>query len=138
MNESVETLDVSPAESVARFVKSKHWLRASDNTLKPDAFMPPRDLNLSVTRRIGLSDEALWKIGREVVCAIAEKGPAVLIGRADLLVQSIPAPLKTEAAPLATNRNHAHITGWPADKAAQKNIAQRLAAVADYLPFQMP
>ena len=109
MNESVETLDVSSDESVARFVRSKHWIRPSDNTVKPDAFMPPRDLNLSVTRRIGLSD-----------------------------VQSIPAPLKTEGAPLATNPNHAHVTGWPADKPSQKNIAQRLAAVADYLPFQLP
>ena len=135
MNKPVETLEVPADESVSRFVKSRHWIRASDNTLKPDAFMPPRDLNLSVVRRIGLSEETLWKIGQDVVSGIAEKGPAVLIGRADLIVHSIPPPLNTERAPLPTNPNHAHVTNWPSDKPSQKNLAQRLAAVASYLPF---
>jgi hypothetical protein len=136
MNGPVEASDVSPEEIVARFVRSRHWIRASDDTVKPDAFMPPSDLNLSVTRHIGLSEELLWKIGQEVVREIAEKGSAALIGRADLLVKAIPPPLKTEAAAIARNPNHAHLTGWPSDKPSQKNIAQRLAALALFLPFR--
>jgi hypothetical protein len=45
-----------------------------------------------------LREELLWKIGQEVVKEIAEKGPAALIGRAHLLVKTIPPPLKAEAA----------------------------------------
>ena len=136
MNDSVEATEISADELVSRFIKSRHWIRASGDTVKPDAFMPPSDLNLSVTRHIGLSEELLWKIGQEVVTKIAEKAPAALIGRADLLGKTIPLQLKTEAAAIAGNPNHAHVVGWPSDKPSQKNIAQHLAAVASFLPFR--
>ena len=136
MNEPIEAAHISVDEHVSRFVTSRHWIRSSDNTVKPDAFMPPPDLNLSVTRHVGLSEEALWGIGKEVVREITEKRGATLCGRAELSVQSIDSPLKTEPAPLPNNRNHAHVTGWPADKPSQKNLAQRLAAVAHHLSFQ--
>ena len=137
MNEFVQpAANISLDERVSRFVTSNHWIRPSNNTVKPDAFMPPPDLNLSVTRHIGLSEEVLWGIGQEVVSQIAEKRNAALHGRADLTVRSIALPLKAESAPLPNNLNHAHITGWPTDKPSQKNLAQCLAAVADYLSFQ--
>ena len=135
MNDSVEPSEISADELVSRFIRSRHWIRASGDTVKPDAFMPPSDLNLSVTRHVGLSEQLLWKIGQEVVRKIAEKGPAALMGRADLLVKTIPQPLRAEAAAIAGNPNHAHLTGWPPDKPSQKNIAQRLAAIAFFLPF---
>jgi hypothetical protein len=36
--------------------------------------------------------------------------------------------------PSKGNRNHVNVYGWPADKAAQKNIAQEVAAAADFVP----
>ncbi len=128
--------DISPGDLLARFLKSKHWVRTSPNpAVKPDAFMPPTDLHLSVTRHLGLSEEALWEIGAEVVREIAEKQTAILLGRADFSAESIPPPLKALSAPLPRNRNHAHIVGWPPDKPSRKNLAQRIAAVAIYVPF---
>jgi len=65
------------------------------------------------------------------VDAIGIKRSAILYGSADLrVVQVSQHNLKTEAVPLPQNANHAHITGWPSEKPAQKSIAQQLAAVA--------
>jgi hypothetical protein len=110
----------------------------SDGTVKQDAFMPPPDLQLSVTRHVGLSQEMLWRIGLEVVREVGATRSAALIGRADLTASSIMSPLAVEAAPLPSNRNHAHIIGWPNDKPAQNNLAQRLAAIAEYTSFTKP
>jgi len=79
---------ISPEERLARFITSKHWLRV-DGTVKPDGFIPPADLNLSVTRHIGLSQEQLLKIGQDVVREIADKRTAALYGRADLVVKQL-------------------------------------------------
>jgi hypothetical protein len=64
-----------------------------------------------------------------------------LTGRADLAVATVvkvaavtKTKLRTEAAPIAANRNHAHVTGWPLDKPTQKIIAQELAAAASFVP----
>jgi hypothetical protein len=92
--------------------------------------MPPKDLCLSVTRHLYLSDAEIWKIGRSVANKIAAKQRAGLYGRADIRVRQVSAEsLKTEAYPLPDNPNHSHITGWP-EKSARKSIAQRLAAAA--------
>ena len=127
---------VSADEWLARFVTVRNWIRA-DNTIRPDAFIPPKDLNHSVTRHLRLSQEQLWKIGQDVVDIISEKQNAKLIGRADLTVATVAAAaLRTEAAPIPGNPHHAHITGWPLDKPAQKNIAQQLAAAALFVAKQ--
>ncbi len=125
---------ITANELLARFITEKKWVRA-DHTVRQDAFIPPRDLNLSVTRHLKLSEEKLWNLGQKVVVAIAEKRSAALCGRADLTVREVSLRnLKTEPAALPKNPNHAHITGWPLDKAAQKNIAQQLAAAAKFMP----
>jgi hypothetical protein len=121
---------VSPVgenELLARFVRYQRWIR-SDQTVKQDAFIPPRNLELSVTRHIGLSSEELWQIGQAVVGARAEK----LYGRADLIAGRVRAQ-RLEIHPTAEPRNHANITGWPTDKAEQKAIAQELAAAAQFV-----
>ena len=120
------TEEISADEIVSRFVRYHRWIRSSDSSVRPDAFMPPPELQLSVNRQQGLSEEALWEIGQKTVGDI--------VGRADLTVGSIMPPLMIEVSPIPTNANHAHIAGWPSDKPAQKNLAQRLAAVANYLP----
>lgn len=124
---------VSPDERLARFVTVEKWIRA-DNTVRQDAFIPPKDLNFSVTRHLQLSEDRLWEIGKAVADTISEKHHAKLFGRADLTVAAVAkTALQTESAPVPGNPHHAHITGWPQDKPAQKNIAQQLAAAAVFV-----
>jgi hypothetical protein len=118
---------VSDSELLARFVLFSGWFRAN-GTVKQDAFIPPPNLQLSVTRHTGLSESELWDIG----LAVAEARPARFYGRADLLADSARnSRLKVESTP--TPKNHANITGWPGDKPAQKIIALELAAAATWV-----
>jgi hypothetical protein len=122
---------VDSGEQLARFVLFSRWVRRSgpEKTVKPDAFIPHPHVDLSVTRHTNLSEEELWMIGQE----IANTRPATLYGRADLSASNIrQQPLQVEARPVPGNPNHACIVGWPADKPAQKIIAQQLAACAQY------
>jgi len=124
---------VSADGLLARFVTDAGWVRA-DKTIRQDAFIPPRDLNLSVTRHLNLSQQELWKLGQKVVDAISGRRSAALHGRADLPESQVSKlRLSTKPFPVAGNPNHAHITGWPPDKPAQKSIAQQLAAAAKFV-----
>ena len=108
----------------------QNWIR-SDGTVRPDAFIPPKDLQLSTTRHIRLSESAIWEVGG-VVAAIRS---VRLLGRADVAVQNvISIGLSAQAAPLPENPNHAHVIGWPASKPSQKILAQQLAVMAAYHP----
>lgn len=120
-------------ELLARFVVFRGHVRA-DGTVKSDAFLPPSDLQLSVTRHRGLSEDQLWDRGQQVAKARAVERSASLIGRADLTAEltSIQG-LRVDPAPLPDDLNHANIVGWPAEKPAQKNVAQRLAAGAKFV-----
>src|SRR3954463_5345947 len=121
---------VGANEWLARFVTVDKWIRA-DQTIRADAFIPPKDLELSVTRHLNFSEEELWAIGKDVVKELSKSRPATLHGRADISVAHVlQQRLRAESDPLPKNRNHAHIAGWPAEKSVQKNIAQELAAAA--------
>ena len=136
MTNATQPPPVTDNEVLARFIRVKDWVRA-DQTVRQDAFIPPRDMNLSVTRHLGLSETELWRIGQRVVTAIATKTKAALHGRADITVRQVSPlqPLRTVAAPLPDNPNHAHVTAWPLDKSARKNLAQKLAlACGKYVP----
>jgi len=126
---------LSDDELVARFVLFKRWVRSSDQTVKQDAFIPPPDKELSVTRHKNISVEKLWKHGRSV----AKKRNATLYGRADVRISDV-RHQNIEAAPrpiLWKNWNHVHLVGWPPDKPLQKTIAQQLAANAQYVAFEV-
>jgi hypothetical protein len=119
---------VSEDEWMARFILFRHWIRKSDPPVRPDAFIPHPYPGLSVTRHIDLSETELWRIGQE----IADKRPATLYGRADL--QAISVIKKClRIVPTPEPKNHADITGWPADKPSQKIIAQEIAAEARFI-----
>jgi hypothetical protein len=124
----------SPASSderLARFILASNWIRKADQTIKPDAFIPYPYPNLSVTRHGNLPEPALWRVGQDI--AIAR--PATLYGRADFCVAAVKRQsLDVVSQPEANNPNHANVTGWPADKPAQKIIAQELAAKAHFVP----
>jgi hypothetical protein len=122
---------VNNDELLARFVLFSGWVRRSDNTTKQDAFIPRPfpDLDLSVTRHIGMTVAELWEIGETIAHG---RTNATLYGRADIVAQKVRAQsLRIE--PTLTPRNHANIVGWPSEKSAQKIIALELAAAAVFV-----
>lgn len=119
---------VSADEQLARFILFSKWLR-SDETVRPEAFMPHPYVDLSVTRHQALSEHEIWEIGRSV----GGVRRATLYGRADIRASDVlRQSLRVESAPLPSNPNHANIIGWPERKPAQKIIALQLAAAAKY------
>ena len=122
-------------EQLARFVLFSKWIRTSDRTIKPDAFIPHPYPDLSVTRHKDISEEVLWRIGMDV----AEARPATLYGRADICTADVRRQmLEVETQPVANNPNHANVIGWPTDKPAQKIVAQELAAKAHLVLWPPP
>lgn len=116
---------IDPTENLSRFILHKDYIRASDNTVKPAAFMPnPKNGETSVFRTSGIEANEIWDIGdREV----ASKHDKSLLGRADILtINVIKKGLKV--IPTETPERHANLVGWPEEKSEQKQIALELAA----------
>jgi len=117
---------VSDEECLARFILFQKWVR-TDQTVRPDAFIPHPYPDLSVTRHTELSNAELWQVGQR----IANNRSRTLYGRAD--IQALEVKKRSLCIqPTLTPKNHANINGWPVDKPAQKMIAQELAAVASF------
>ena len=118
---------VDSNEWLARFIHYQRHIR-QDRTVRPDAFIPHPYPDLSVTRHLQLLEAELWQVGGDV----ARQSSKALHGRVDVQVfvfqqqqlQVIADPVFPE------NPNHANVTGWPAEKPAQKIIAQQIAAAA--------
>jgi len=55
--------EINGQEAIARYITSKRWYSREKNVVKPQAFMPPPDLRLSVFRIDDLSEPEIWKIG---------------------------------------------------------------------------
>ncbi len=128
MSNKTELPPIANDELLARFVLFSKWIR-DDKTVRPDAFIPHPYPNLSVTRHRELSEFALWQIGQ----GIADKSSRNLYGRAD--IQSLVVKARSlRIEPTPEPKNHANITGWPADKPGQKIIAQEIAATARFVP----
>jgi hypothetical protein len=66
MSEEPANVEIDDDEWLARFILYSRWIRGSDNTVKQDAFIPPQDSELSVTRHLDLSEEELWQAGQVV------------------------------------------------------------------------
>jgi hypothetical protein len=117
---------VEPDEWLTRFIHYQRYIR-QDRTIRPDAFIPHPYPDLSVTRHLQLSEIQLWEIGQDVARQISQK----LRGRADVQVSVFRRQeLNVVEAPLVENPNHANVIGWPAEKPAQKIIAQQIADAA--------
>jgi hypothetical protein len=130
MNENSGSTQISYDEWLARFILYRGHVRP-DNTIRPDAFYPPKSLELSVTRQIGLSQPEVWLIGQDV----SEIRQLPLFGRADIQVRQIyTQPLRVQSQPVPENPNHAVIIDWPGEKFRQKIIAEELASFAQYVP----
>jgi len=61
--------EVSPQETLTRYVTSRNHFRKDSQTVKPDAFIPHPHSELSLTRLLHLSDEEIWSIGNDVATA---------------------------------------------------------------------
>jgi hypothetical protein len=128
MTDKLGLPSIADDEWLARFILSRDRIR-SDQTVKPDAFIPYPWPDLSVTRHLELSENELWEAGQE----IADSRPATLHGRADVQAKIIRKQSLT-ISPTDKPKNHANISGWPPDKPSQKIIAQEIAAVAVFVP----
>lgn len=117
-------------EWLSRFILHKTFVR-QDNTLKADPFIPHPYADLSVTRHLELNEDTLWAIGEDV----ARQTGKTLYGRAENQAMTYQSQeLSVVAAPVAGNRNHANVTGWPEDKPAQKMKALVIAANSAFVP----
>jgi hypothetical protein len=120
---------VAAHELLARFITQSKQFRASDQSVKPDLFIPFRLTELSVTRHREATIEELWQCGRDV--AVLRK--QTLYGRSDLLTSTcmvgplsvVPDPILPPDEPF--NPNHANIAGFPAAKEDQKALAIKIA-----------
>jgi hypothetical protein len=130
MNPDIGERPVAADEWLARFVLRKEHIR-SDSSIKPDPFMPYKWVELSVTRHLGLDEPALWATGENV----AHETSTHLQGRADLQAHVFfRQHLRVLPRPLPNNPNHADAVDWPADKAAQKELALLIAREASFKP----
>ncbi len=119
---------VDDGELLARFILFKRHVRRSDNTVRPEALIPAPKTQLSVTRHRGFTDEQLWEAGCGVAQIRQTQVPgAGLHGRIDVLAMDARS-LDLQVNPDEPPANHANIEQWPADEAAQLNIAQKLLA----------
>jgi hypothetical protein len=119
--------EVTAEEVLAHFIYQSSHIRASDGSVKPNAFLPPANLLCSVTRHLDATEHELWSVGDQIA---AQRG-ATLHGRADIVAESCTKQrLAVRKQPVKDNPNHANICDWPTDKAEQKSIAQLLAADA--------
>ena len=120
---------VEDNEMLSRYIVYKRWVR-NDKTVRQDAFMPPPNLQLSVTRQLGLDDDDIWSFGK---LAVLPSG-RTLYGRADIkTIQVRKQSLNVQPAPDLNNPNHAHIVNWPTNKDEQKMQAMELASVSMFL-----
>lgn len=124
----------SDAEVVCRFLdnRKKHFRLAESGgyEVKPKAFEPPPDGELSVFRIDELPEHDVWKLGDEVVAP--SRGHEVL-ARADIVVGTIRSKLLEVAADgqAPMHPRHAKVVRWPPLKHEVMALAQQLAAEAE-------
>ena len=122
--------EVAADEALARYVMQSSHVRRSNQTLKPDAFIPHPHRDLSVTRHLAATEDQLWFFGEQVAMSTGK----TLYGRGDIRAAvCLAQKLVVKSAPTESNPNHADVSGWPADKPAQKIIAREIAATAVFV-----
>lgn len=120
---------ITDEEMLARFITQAKQFRPSDQSVKPDLFIPFRQTELSVTRHRDATLDELWQLGRDV----AGLRQQVLYGRSDVrAVDCRVGPLVVVPDPIVppdqpTNPNHANVRGFPSSKEDQKALAIKIA-----------
>jgi len=123
---------VEPDELLARYIFSDRHFSREKRRVKAGAFIPAPDGAISVTRHREATQQEVWQVGR----AIARLRNSTLYARADVLSATCENwQLRSEAAPIHGNPNHANVVGWPMqDKARRKLIAEEIALAANFVP----
>ena len=109
---------------LGRYLIFSNWFNPSRGKVKASAFLPPRDLKLSVFKIFNLSEDNIWEIGKKVIEALKEK--RTLYGIAEIKAIEVlnnSLTINIDNKPLY----HANIVGWPKDKSERKLIAIKLA-----------
>ena len=129
-------MSITPNDKLARFVFNSNHIRAN-GTVKHQAFLPAKDGDTSVFCITGLTHADVWNIADSYVVPVRlkpVKGSAEIISN-DALEHNLTVTL-SEPPP-----KHANISNWPGglqptdeDKARRKQIAQRLAEIANWIP----
>jgi hypothetical protein len=99
-------------------------------TLKAEAFLPYRHVELSVIRHRDLLSGEMWEIAK----GIAALRNRPLVGRGDFYSRDARAQkldvIPAEGAEMP--KNHADVVGWPPEKPQQMLIAALIAASATF------
>ena len=113
-------------ERITRYINEQGKIRPSTGKAGYNAFMPPKNLRLSIYRTETLGDGEVWAIADEFV-STAEKP---VIARADLPASSYLSKALTIEPDGVPHPRHSNAVGWLTDHSAQKVIALQLAESA--------
>ena len=114
-------------EGVTRFAFEKGYFRSSDNSVKPKAFEPSANGEVSVARIDGLQEQGVWELGDEA--GQMRPHPKAAIARLDFVASAVAGcalQLKIDEPPV----RHALIVGWPDQEELRIQKAQELARIA--------
>lgn len=117
--------EVGLEERISRFLLDKRLIRSSNQTVKFNAFMPPRSGKLSVYRTSNLAEADIWEIGQDFVATPREKD---LTGRADLKCGHITEAGLAVLQETTPHPLHADIVGWSMESEKDRLTAIKLAA----------
>ena len=121
---------VEESELLARVILNSGEFRKGNNTIKPQAFIPYRHVELSVNRHRDCSNEEMWTLCRQVASARDKQ----LYGLTNILAENCrQIELDVVKAPIAGNPNHANVVGYPEAKEDQILLGQKLADNASLL-----
>ena len=112
-------------EILSRFIFSKNYFNPRQSRVKPDAFLPSRDLETSVFRTMGLDLAEVRHIGDMV----GEPSGRTLKAWGNVLA-GVVFEVGLNVRPDNVPERHAAIIGWPEQKDEQISLAQQLAGAA--------
>jgi hypothetical protein len=119
---------VVATEALCRYVMDKNYFRKSDLRVKPNAFMPAKNGEVSVYRIDDLERSEIFDIGTKYVAELRRKP---LLGYASVKA-SVPMANGLRISGTAEPHPcHANITGWPGGS-ADRLIAMKLAEFAQF------
>ena len=114
--------NISPLESVTRYIFSERHYAKTTGRVKYPAFWP-KDGKTSVFRIVSLTFEQIWNIGNYV----AEESSRILRARGDLVASDVFNESLGIESDTRGHRLHANIVGWPLQQAKIKLLAIKLA-----------
>lgn len=109
-------------------------VRTESKEVKYPAFIPPKNLKLSIFRTSNLNEQEIWILAVEKV--EPSRGP--VIGRGELTVSAIAEEKLQVSTDEDPNSRHADVVGWPVDRDARVTIAKALAAKASPAKMRLP